>query len=119
MPDPVIAEMQGRAYIGQQRAQAFLALRNRHRGGRFAIEMEQIEQEKDERLAVAGVRCVPDQAERGGAIGANAAQFAVKIGCRAGSFATTAAVAGYLGVQSSPVRVSNRPAPQSSRACIR
>ena len=72
--------MQGRAYIGRQRAQAFLALRNRHRGGRFAIQMEQIEQEKDERLAVAGVRCVPDQAERGGAIGANAAQFAVKIG---------------------------------------
>ena len=81
--------------------------------------MEKIEQEKDERAAVTGVRRVLDQAERRGAVGANAAQFALKIGCRAGSFATTAAVAGYLGVQSSPVRVSNRPAPRSSRACIR
>ena len=38
------------------------------------------EQEKDESAAVTRVRCVLDQAERGGAVGANAAQFAVKIG---------------------------------------
>jgi DNA primase len=35
------------------------------------------------------------------------------------SFASTAAIAGYLWVQSSPVRVSNRPALRSSRACTR
>jgi len=42
--------------------------------------VDQIEQEKDERAAVAGVRGVLDQAERCGAIGAHAAQLAVEIG---------------------------------------
>src|SRR5262245_5501020 len=78
-PDLVIAEMQGRAYIRQQPAQPFLAFRNRRRGDRFAIEVEEIEKEKDESAAVPGVRCVLDQAERGGAVGADAAQLAVKI----------------------------------------
>ena len=72
-PDLVIAEMQRRACIRQQNAQALLALPKWHRGNRLAIEMEEVEQEKDESAAVAGVRCVLDQAERRGAVGANAA----------------------------------------------
>ena len=47
-PDLVIAEMQRRARARQQRAQALFPFRNRHRGDRFAIEVEEIEQEKDE-----------------------------------------------------------------------
>ena len=46
----------------------------------FAIEVEEIEQEKHQSIAVAAVRCVLDQAERGGAVGTNAAQLAVEIG---------------------------------------
>ena len=46
----------------------------------FAIEVEEIEQEKHQSIAVAAVRCILDQAERGGAIGTNAAQLAVEIG---------------------------------------
>ena len=65
--------MQRRTYVRQQGAQAFFPLCNRHRGDRFAIEVQEIEQEKDERFAVAAVRCVLDQAERGGAVGPDAA----------------------------------------------
>ena len=72
--------MQRRPGTRQQLVQAFLALCNRHWGDRFAIEVEEIEQEKGESAAVTGVRCVLDQAERGGAVGANAAQLAVEIG---------------------------------------
>ena len=46
----------------------------------FAIEVEEIEQEKHESIAIAAVRCILDQAEGGGAVGANAAQLAVEIG---------------------------------------
>jgi hypothetical protein len=54
-PDLAIAEVQGRPDARQQHAQAFLSLRQRHRGDGFAIEMEEIEQEKDERAAVSDV----------------------------------------------------------------
>ena len=118
-PDLVIAEVQRRACARQQVAKALLPLPKRPRADGFAIEVEEIEQEKDESIAVAGVRCILDQAERGGAVGANAAQLAVEIGLPAGSDATAAAIAGYLCVQSRPVRVSSRTAPRSSRACIR
>jgi hypothetical protein len=79
-PDLVIAEVQRRAYIGQQEAQGFLPLRKLQRGNRFAIEVEEIEQEKDESAAVASIRCVLDQAKRRGAIGPDSAQLAVEIG---------------------------------------
>jgi hypothetical protein len=46
----------------------------------FAAEVEQIEQEKHESIAIAAVRRILDQAEGGGAIRANAAQLAVEIG---------------------------------------
>jgi hypothetical protein len=78
--DLVIAEVQGRACIRQQPAQAFLAFHKRHRSDRFAIEVEEIEQEKDESAAVTGVRCVLNQAEGRGSVGANAAQLPVEIG---------------------------------------
>jgi hypothetical protein len=42
--------------------------------------MEEIEQEKDESIAVTRVRCVLDQAERGGAVGPDAAELSVEIG---------------------------------------
>src|SRR5207302_10935288 len=70
--DLVIADMQRRASTRQQGAKTFFPLRNRHRGDRFTIEVEEIEQEKDESAAVARVRGVLDQAERGGASGPDA-----------------------------------------------
>ena len=42
--------------------------------------MEKIEKEEDERGGVAAVGCGLDHAERGDAVGAHAAQFAVEIG---------------------------------------
>jgi len=72
-PDLVIAEMQRRTCTRQQGAKTFFPLRNRHRRDRFTIEVEEIEQEKDESVAVTSVRGVVDQAERGGAIGPDAA----------------------------------------------
>ena len=54
-PDLVIAEVQRRGRTRQQHAQTFLALRKRHGGNRGAIEVKQIEKEKDESAAVTGV----------------------------------------------------------------
>lgn len=81
--------------------------------------MEEIEHEVDKRPGVTSVRSVLDQAERGGAVGPDTAQLPVEMACRVGSNAIAAPIAGYLFVQSSPVRVSNRTKPRSSRACIR
>src|SRR5215471_6030055 len=78
--DLVIAEMQRLASTRQQGTKTFFPLRNRHRGDRFAIEVEEIEQEEDKSAAVAGVRRVLDQAERGDAIGSDPAQLSVEIG---------------------------------------
>jgi hypothetical protein len=58
--------MKGRARTREQVAKTFFPLRKRHRTDGFAIEMEEIEQEKDECTTVTGVRCVLDQAERVG-----------------------------------------------------
>jgi hypothetical protein len=44
--DLVIAEMQQRGCIRQESAKTFFPRRNRHRGDRFAIEVEKIKQEK-------------------------------------------------------------------------
>jgi hypothetical protein len=59
----VIAEVQRRARARQQRAKALLPFFKRFRADGFAIEVEEIEQNKDERIAVARIRCVLDQAE--------------------------------------------------------
>jgi hypothetical protein len=51
----------------------------RPRADGFAIEVEEVEQEKDKGVAVPCIRCGLDQAERGRAIGADAARLPVEI----------------------------------------
>src|SRR6266550_2378441 len=51
----------------------------RPRAKGFAVEVEEIEQEKNESAAVTCVRCVLDQAERGRAVGPHTAQLPVEI----------------------------------------
>jgi hypothetical protein len=75
-PDLMIAVLQERVRMRQQFAEPFLPLRQGPRADAFAIEVEEIEQS----IAFAGVRCVLDQAERGCAVGADAAQLPVEIG---------------------------------------
>ena len=55
-PDLMITEVQGRALSGQQNAKAILPLLKRPRAKGFAIEVEEIEQEKDESVALTEVR---------------------------------------------------------------
>jgi hypothetical protein len=117
-PDLMIAEVQGRSPTRQQNAKTLLPIPKRQRVNGFLIEVEEIEQEKHQSIAVAAVRCILDHAEGGAAIGANAAQLPVKIGLP-GRQGFDAVIVGYLRVQSRPVRVSSRIAPGSSRACIR
>jgi hypothetical protein len=80
VPDLVIAVMQRRARIRQQSCKTRLALNQRPRAEILAVEMEKIEEEEDERGGVAAVGRRLDHAERGDAVGAHAAQFAVEIG---------------------------------------
>ena len=82
--DLVIAELQGRSRLRQQAGQPFLALEQRPCREIFAVEVEQIEQEEHEAGGVAGVRRQLDHAERGDAVGAQSAQFAVEIGLARG-----------------------------------
>jgi hypothetical protein len=76
----VIAEVQWRTHVRKQVAKTLLPIPKRQRVNGFAIEVEEIKQEKHQSIAVAAVRCILDQAEGGGAIGTNGAQLAVKIG---------------------------------------
>src|SRR6476646_6006047 len=117
--DLMIAVLRERVRLRQQFAEPFLPRRKGPRADAFAMEVEEIEQEKHESIAFAGVRCVLDQAERGCAVEADVAQFPVEIGFSGRRDATAAATPEYLCVQSRPVRVSSRTAPRSSRACIR
>jgi hypothetical protein len=78
--DLVIAEVQWRTHVRKQVAKTLLPIPKRQRVNGFAIEVEEIKQEKHQSIAVAAVRCILDQAEGGGAIGTNGAQLAVKIG---------------------------------------
>ena len=78
--DLVIAVVQTGTCIGQQGAKALLPLAERFRGDGFAIEVQDIEEEKDERVGVTGVRCVLDQAKRRDAVRTYAAQLSVEIG---------------------------------------
>ena len=55
MPDLMIAEVQGRASTGQQTTKALLPLLKRPRAKGFAVEVKEIEQEKDESGAVTGI----------------------------------------------------------------
>ena len=82
VPDLVIAVVQGRTRIRQQRGEARLALNQWPHAQIFAVEVQKIEQEEDERGGIAAVGCCLDHPERGDAVGAHAAQFAVEIGLR-------------------------------------
>jgi ribosomal protein L18E len=85
----------------------------------FAVSVEKIEQEKDESGGIVAVGCLLDDGERSDAVGAHAAELAVEIGLARIERRHGLAIAGYLCVQSSPVRVSSLTRPPSSRACMR
>ena len=51
-PDLMIAELKGDARMRQQFAEAFLPLRKRPRADGFAIEVEEVKQEKNKSIAV-------------------------------------------------------------------
>jgi len=65
VPDLVMAVVQGRTRIRQQRGEARLALNQRPHTQIFAVEVQNIEQEEDERGGIAAVGCRLDHAERG------------------------------------------------------
>ena len=78
-------------------------------------QMVAFEQEEDERGGIAAIGRRLDHAEGGGAVGTHAAELAVEIGLPGGNRCDGCGDR----VQSSPVRVSNRTAPRSRRACMR
>jgi hypothetical protein len=75
----MIAVLQGRACSRQERAKAYFPLLERARADGFPIEVEEVEQEKGKSVGVARVRRRLDQAERGRAIGSDAAQLPIEI----------------------------------------
>jgi hypothetical protein len=74
--------LQPRDRIRHQLAQAFLALDQRRRADRLAIEMEQIEQKEGERVGIAAIGRGLDQAEGVRSIRAHPAQLAVETSLR-------------------------------------
>jgi hypothetical protein len=76
----VVAELQRRCCHGQQRPQMLLPFADRHLADSLTIEVQEVEQEKDKRLATPVVRGVLDQAEGGRAVRPDAAQFPVELG---------------------------------------
>jgi len=83
-PGLIIAVLKRRTRLRQERAKTFLPLVERPSAGGFAIEVEQVEQEKDERLGVTGVRRGLDQAERRRPVGTDTAELAIEIGLPGG-----------------------------------
>ena len=75
----MIAVVQGWSRLWQQAGETLLALDQGPRADILAVEMEEIEQKKHEAGSVAGVGRELDHAERGDAVGAHAAQFAVEV----------------------------------------
>ena len=75
------------------------------------VEVEQIEEIEGERGRISGIRGGLQDAEMRDAVGADAAQLAVEIGLLRTERRDRRAIAGYLCVQSRPVRVSNRTSP--------
>jgi hypothetical protein len=80
VPDLVIAVVQGRVRVRKQGGEPRLPLDQRPRTEIFAVEVQKIEQEEDQRGGVAAVGRGLDHAEGGDAVGAHAAQLAVEIG---------------------------------------
>jgi hypothetical protein len=68
VPDLVIAVVQGRTRIRQQGSKLRLPLNQRPRAQIFAIEVQKIEQEEDQRGGVARFRRRLDHAERSDAV---------------------------------------------------
>jgi hypothetical protein len=66
--------------VGEQFGETFLALDQRPETEIFAIEVQEIEQEENQRRGVAAARRQLDHAERGDAVGTHAGEFAVAIG---------------------------------------
>jgi hypothetical protein len=79
-PDLVIAELKWGARMRQQFAEVLLLLGKRPRADGFAIEVQKVEQEKDQGFGVALVGRGLDQAERSRAVGPHTAQFPIEIG---------------------------------------
>ena len=78
--DLVVAEVQRRACLRQQACEPFFSIDQGSGAEILAVEVEEIEQEEHEAGGVAGVGRHLDHAERGDAVGAHAAEFAVEIG---------------------------------------
>jgi hypothetical protein len=80
----VIAVLQGRSRLRQQTGEPFLAFDQWPCREILAVEVEKIEQEEHKAGGVAGVGRQLDHAERGDAVGADAAQLAVEISLAGG-----------------------------------
>jgi hypothetical protein len=100
----------------QQAGEPGLRFNQRLRAQIFAVDVHKIEQEEDERSGIAAIGCRLDHAERGDAVGAHAAELAVEIGAERRYGRGDRWI--FVGPVS-PVRVSNRTAPSSRRACMR
>ena len=119
MPDLVIGVMLWRAHLSQHGGKPRLAFLQRARAQIFAVEVQKIEQEEHEGRGVAAVRRGLDHAERCDAVGADAAQLAVEVGLPGAKRRHGRGDRRVFVRQSSLVRVSNRTAPRSRRACMR
>jgi hypothetical protein len=80
LADDMVAVMQRRRSVGEQRGEPVLALDQWPRAEILTVEIEQIEQEENQCRGVAAVGRQLNNVERGEAVGADAAQFAVEIG---------------------------------------
>ena len=80
LPDHMVAVMEARPGVCEQRAQPLLALDQRPRPQILAVEVEKIEQKENQRCRVDAIRSKLDDVEHGDAIVAHAAQFAVEVG---------------------------------------
>jgi hypothetical protein len=113
----IIAVVQWRSGTRQQRGKPCLPLNQRLCADVLAVEVQEIKDKEHQTGRVASVRRGPDHANN--AVGINAADLSVEICLPDLSEVMAAESAGYLCVQSRPVRVSSLTAPRSSRACIR
>jgi hypothetical protein len=80
LPDLVIAVADGGVRLSEEHGQARLSVRQRRRNQIQPIEVEQVEDEKDEVGAAPPFRGVLDQRERGDAVRLHPAELAVEIG---------------------------------------
>jgi hypothetical protein len=112
------AEVDAWGWRAEQGRKSGLAFGKRQRGDLFAVEFEEVEEIIDE-AGAALVGGLLHEAEVGNAVWTHGAEFTVEIGRLDGSFVRAAVVAGYLDVQSSPVRVRSWTLPDAMRAAIR